>query len=104
MWRAIGGSVLCLLALQSARQMPVWASNRALWTHATTVSPTAVRAWMNLAAAGMEEGDCSLTQTAFTRAAPLASTLTHCGVLERQRDWLQAFCPAAARPSSPCWP
>lgn len=84
--------------------MPVWASNRSLWTHATAVSPTAVRAWLNLAAAGMEEGECSLTQTAFTTVAPMATDLIACGVLARQRDWLQVFCPAQPVPASPCWP
>ena len=93
-----------LLALLSVSQMPVWASNLALWSHAVHLAPQSARAWMNLTAAEMEVGHCAEAWTAFAPASALATNLTECSVLQQQRDWLSVFCPGPVSPPSPCWP
>ena len=93
-----------LLALVSVWQLPVWASNRSLWSHAVHVAPQSARAWMNLTAAEMEVGHCAEAWTAFAPASALATNLTECGVLSKQRDWLSVFCPVQPLPPSRCWP
>lgn len=48
--------VLGGLAIATARKLPVWASERALWEHTVSVSPRSARARLNLAAVQTEAG------------------------------------------------
>lgn len=102
--RWVGGLGLLALALASAHQMPIWASNRSLWTHVVGNTPNSARAEMNLAAAWMEAGDCARSLEPFSIAAALASDPAACRVLVQQRDWRAVFCPGEPLPPSACWP
>ena len=46
----VAGLALCGLAWLTARHVPVWTSDLALWRAATAADPTSARAWVNLGA------------------------------------------------------
>ncbi len=61
------------LAGQTFQQTNVWASDEALWTHATTVTPGKARGWVNLGTAYAQAGRYWDAEIAFYAAEQIVA-------------------------------
>lgn len=94
----IGWLLVGLCAIGTYRQIPVWSSDLALWSHAAAVTPDGVRPWVNLSAqlivSGQFEEARAAMQVARTRVMRPGHERERAVVLEildRQETWINAF-------------
>ncbi len=94
----VGWLVLWVCAVLTARQIPVWSSDLALWQHAASVSPSAPRAAVNIASAFIREGQWVRAEVWTTRAERLVRAENRTRerdvvrkILDEQWTWIDAF-------------
>lgn len=93
----IGWLIVFAWAIGSARQIPVWSSDQALWTQAAAVNPYAVRPVVNLAAQAVMAGDVTQARAWMARARQLVDDPLRAReraavlqILARQDAWINA--------------
>lgn len=72
----VAGLALLGLAWLTAQRVPVWQSDLALWSAATTTDQPSARAWINLGIAHQSAGKLDLAAGDYQRALGVAET-TH---------------------------
>lgn len=97
----IGWLVVGLCAVLSHRQIPIWSSDLALWTQAASVSPSAPRPLVNLAAQHIVAGRWDEARVWVNRAerAIRDDRRRHerdvvRRILDDQHAWIDAFSPS----------
>lgn len=79
------GSIVLLFAVLTWRQLPVWANENALWSHAVRVSPNSWVAWAGLAAEKTDKattvGELAEAETAWINALKARPPVEEAGSL-----------------------
>lgn len=101
MIKKVGWLWLGLCAVLTARQVPIWSSDLALWSQATTVSPLKPRPAVNVAAQYIQAGEWDKARWWVYRAERLIRDDRRAHerdvvrkILDEQDRWIDAFSPS----------